>query len=122
VLESLSGGGRALSPSELRTRMREHYERHGSFAAAGGAIATMLDALAARTGGVIAFDALGAQFNPRTAGAPEVAAFNNALPLLRRFDSTLNEVADLPELRTRLKHRRCDGAGGGSGASRRHDI
>ena len=103
LLESLSGSAHALSPGELRTRMREHYQRHGSFAAAVGAIATMLDALAARTGGVIAFDALGAQFNPRAAGAPEVAAFNNALPLLRRFDSTLGEAAELPELRTRLR-------------------
>ncbi len=103
LLESLSGSAHALSPGELRTRMREHYQRHGSFAAAVGAIATMLDALAARTGGVIAFDALGARFNPRAAGAPEVAAFNNALPLLRRFDSTLGEAAELPELRTRLR-------------------
>jgi len=52
---------------------------------------------------VIAFDARGAQFNPRAAGAPEVAAFNNALPLLQRFDSTLNDAAELPELRPRLK-------------------
>jgi hypothetical protein len=103
LLEWLSGGALALSPGELRTRMREHYQPHGSFAAAGAAIATMLDALAARTGGVIAFDARGAQFNPRAAGAPEVAAFNNALPLLQRFDSTLNEAAELPELRTGLK-------------------
>jgi hypothetical protein len=103
LLEWLNGGALALSPGELRTRMREHYQPHGSFAAAGAAIATMLDALAARTGGVIAFDARGAQFNPRAAGAPEVAAFNNALPLLQRFDSTLNEAAELPELRTGLK-------------------
>jgi hypothetical protein len=89
LLEWLSGGARALSPGELRTRMPEHYQRHGSFAPAVAAIATMLDALAARSGGVIAFDARGAQFNPRAAGAPEVAAFNTALPLLQRFDSTL---------------------------------
>jgi hypothetical protein len=63
----------------------------------------MLDGLAAGTDGVIAIDARGAQFNPRAAGAPEVAAFNNALPLLRRFDSTLTEAAELPELRARLK-------------------
>ena len=63
----------------------------------------MLEALAARTGGVIAFDARGAQFNPRAAGAPEVAAFNNALPLLQRFDATLSEAAELPEVRARLK-------------------
>ena len=36
--------------------MPEHYQRHGSFAPAVAAIATMLDALAASSGGVIAFE------------------------------------------------------------------
>ena len=103
LLEWLGGGARTLSPGELRARMPERYQRHGSFPPAGATISAMLEALAARTGGVIAFDASGAQFNPRAAGAPEVAAFNNALPLLQRFDSTLSEAAELPELRARLK-------------------
>ncbi|HVA40369.1 MAG TPA: hypothetical protein VNF49_06875, partial [Candidatus Binataceae bacterium] len=103
MLERLGGGARALSPGELRARLPGRHQRRGSIAAADAAIAAMLEALAARAGGVIVFDAREAQFNPRAAGAPEVAAFNNALALIQRFDSTLGEVAELPELRTRLK-------------------
>ncbi len=103
LLESLSGGARALSPGELRMRLPEYYQRTISSSAAGNAIAKMLDGLAAGTDGVIAIDARGAQFNPRAAGVPEVAAFNNALPLLRRFDATLTDAAELPELPARLK-------------------
>jgi hypothetical protein len=104
LLQWLNGSAGALSPDELRTRIPEQpYQRQGSYAVADAAIATMLGALAARTGGVISFDARGAQLNPRAAGAPEVAAFNNALPLLQRFDSTLPEAAELHDLRARLK-------------------
>jgi hypothetical protein len=101
MLERLRAGALALSPGELCTRLSER-GRRGS-PARSAAIATLLEALAARTSGVITFDARGAQFNPRAAGAPEVAAFNNALPLIQRFDSTLGEAAELSELRARLK-------------------
>jgi len=97
------GSDRPLSPSELRARLPERHQRRGSIVAVNGAITAMLEALAARTGGVIAFDAELARFNPRAAGAPEVAAFNNALALMQRFDSTLGEAAEMPELRTGLK-------------------
>jgi hypothetical protein len=103
MLERLGGDDGALSPSELRARLPERLLRRGAASAASGAIAAMLEALAARTGGVIAFDARGALFNPRAAGAPEVAAFNSALALLQHFDSTLCEAAELPEVRARLK-------------------
>ncbi len=103
MLERLGGGDRPLSPGELRARLPERHQRRGPIAAANAAIAAMLEALAAQTGGVIALDAQGARFNPRAAGAPEVAAFNNALALIQRFDSALGEAAELPELRTRLK-------------------
>jgi hypothetical protein len=64
-----------------------------------------LAALAERTHGVIVYDAqtCTAAFNPSGAGAPEVAAFNAALPLTARFDSTLTAAQDLPELKSRLK-------------------
>jgi hypothetical protein len=103
MLERLGGNDRPLSPSELRARLPERLRRRGSVAMADAAIAAMFGALAARAGGVIVFDARGAQFNPHAAGAPEVAAFNKALPLLQRFDSTLAEAAELPELRARLR-------------------
>jgi len=103
TLERLTGGARALSPGELRARLPERHQRRGSVAAANGAIAAMLEALAARTGGVITFEARAARFNPRAAVASEVAAFNGALPLIRRFDATLSEATELPEVRARLK-------------------
>ena len=101
MLERLRAGALALSPGELCTRLPERGRRGP--AASSAAIAPLLEALAARTSGVITFDARGAQFNPRAAGAPEVAAFNNALPLIQRFDSTLGEAAELSELQARLK-------------------
>jgi hypothetical protein len=103
MLERLGVGARALSPGELRARLPQHYRRGGSASAASAAIAAMLEALAARTGGVITFEARGAQFNPRAAAASEVASFNRALALIQRFDSTLIEAAEPPQVRTRLK-------------------
>jgi hypothetical protein len=103
TLERLAGGARALALGELRARLPERYQRRGSVPAASAAIAAMLEALAASTGGVITFNARAAQFNPRAAGASEVAAFNNALPLIQRFDARLNEAAELPEVRAGLK-------------------
>ena len=103
MLERLGGGARALAPGELRARLPSATSVAAPSPAASAAIAAMLQALAARTGGVITFDARAAQFNPRAAGASEVAAFNNALPLIRRFDAMLGEAAELPEVRARLK-------------------
>jgi len=103
TLERLAGGARTLAIGDLRARLPERYQRRGSAPAASAAIAAMLEALAASTGGVITFNARAAQFNPRAAGASEVAAFNNALPLIQRFDARLNEAAELPEVRAGLK-------------------
>ncbi len=104
MIEQLGGVAQALSPRELRTRLPEtgHDPRRGATATAAG-LSGLLSSLAERSGGVIVLDARGAHFNPRAAGTPEVAAFNAALPLIRRFDSTLTAAADLPELQTRLK-------------------
>src|SRR5271163_3324087 len=57
ALERLAGGDRALTPGELRERLPHNYQRRGSAPAVCAAIAAMLEALAARTGGVITFDA-----------------------------------------------------------------
>lgn len=102
VLERLGAEAQALSPSELRARLPERHGHRGPATGSAG-IAAMLEALAAHSSGVITFDARGAQFNPRAAGAPEVAAFNRALPLVRLFDSTLTEATELPELRVKLR-------------------
>jgi len=103
MLERLRGRAEALSLAELRAHLPEGCQRRGPASAANAAIAAMLEALAARTAGVIVFDTREAQFNPRAAGAPEVAAFNRALPLLQCFDALLTEAAELPEVRVRLR-------------------
>jgi hypothetical protein len=103
MLERLRGSGGTLSLGELRSRLPERYQRRGPASAAAAAVAALLQALAERTGGVIAFDGREAKFNPRAAGAPEVAAFNRALPLLSRFDATLSEAAELTDVRARLR-------------------
>lgn len=102
MLERLAGRASALSERELRARLPElRHERDGG-ADGVAATAALVAALAERSGGVIACDARGAGFNPRAAGAPEVAAFNAAMPLIRLFDSTLGAATELPELRARL--------------------
>ena len=101
VLNHLSGPLAALPLDQIRARL-------GVADGDGAAVPVLtecLAALAARTHGVIVYDAQAytAGFNPRGAGAPAVAAFNAALALVRCFDSTLTAAQDLPELKARLK-------------------
>ncbi len=101
VLNHLSGSLAALPLDQIRARLGVA-DGNG---AAGSGLTESLAALAARTRGVIVYDAQAytAGFNPRGAGAPEVAAFNTALVVVRCFDSTLTAAHDLPELKARLK-------------------
>jgi hypothetical protein len=71
--------------------------------ALGDRLPAFLTALAARTDGVIVYDARAqmARFNPRGAGAAEVAAFNSALVLLRHFDPPLTAMQERSELTAR---------------------
>jgi len=99
VLNHLSGLSAALPVDQIRARLG---------VADGGAdsgFTESLAALAARTCGVIVYDAEAytASFNPCGAGAPEVAAFNTALVLARRFDPALTAAQDLPELKSKFK-------------------
>ena len=57
--------------------------------------------LEATTGGVVRVDGDAVRFDPGAAGAPEVAAFNSALPLARRFDPDLAPARDGAELNGR---------------------
>ena len=103
TLRLLTGDSPWLELEELRQRIPAFAEEHGS-----GGLQTLADLLgwiAPRTHGVIVFDprAQKACFNPRAAGAPEVAAFNAALPLIKRFDSTLTAAQEMPELKAKLK-------------------
>ncbi len=101
VLNHLSGNPAALPLEQIRVRL-------GAVAgngAVGAKLTASLKVLAARTHGVIVYDAQAstAEFNPRGAGAPEVASFNSALALVREFDANLTAARDLPELKIRTE-------------------
>jgi hypothetical protein len=99
MLEAL-GGGPALSLRDMRARLPGERTSNG---ANGAGLAGLLAALAPCSAGVVVFDGRAARFDARAAGAGEVAAFNAALALARRFDATLSAAAEPPELRDRLK-------------------
>jgi len=103
VLNHLSGASAMLPLDEIRARLGAAGGDNAR--AAGSGLVESLSALAARTRGVIVYDAqvLAAGFNPRGAGAPEVGAFNAALALVRRFDSSLTAAQEMPELKAKLK-------------------
>lgn len=102
MLHELGAGAQPLDLGELLARMPPVAD-----SARGGSqeLAEVVAELAAQSDGVIEFNpgSRSVRFNPRAAGAPEVAAFNAALPLVRRFDSTLTPAGELAELRGRLK-------------------
>lgn len=62
--------------------------------------------LASLSEGTIVYDAekRRAMFNPDAADTPQIAAFNAALPLVRRFDPGLSEVATKAQLDEGLRH------------------
>ncbi len=68
-------------------------------------LAEILREVALRSRGAIVLesDSSAAWFNSRAAGGPEVIAFNAALPLIRRFDSTLTPAQELSEVKAQLK-------------------
>ncbi len=67
------------------------------------AMDSLLQVLSERSHGVIRFEGSAARFDPRAAGAPEVAAFNAALGLIQRFDPTITAAEEMPELQAKLK-------------------
>jgi len=103
ALRLISGDSPWLELEELRERIPAFAEEHGHGVLP--VLADLLGRIAPRTRGVIVFDPQSqkASFDPRGAGAPEVAAFNAALPLIRRFDSTLTAAQEMPELKAKLK-------------------
>jgi hypothetical protein len=98
MLENLARHAPALPIGELRARLPGWADANSGAARKPSALAQLLGALKARTQGVITMEANKASFDPRAAGAPEVGAFNSALSLIRKFDSTLTPARELPEL------------------------
>ena len=123
VANHLAADGAALEINELRSRLPREVnadERSVDHMA----LAESMAALASRSRGAIVYDAerRAASFDPRGAGAPEVAAFNAALPLIRRFDSTLSEAGDSSELEARLERLEEAIASALEGAHRNRDL
>ena len=96
------GGSPAMLPV---TEIRERMDRVGLNGVDRMHLTDALIALAESTRGVIVYDARAqsAGFNPRGAGAPQVAAFNSALALLTRFDPSLKAAQELPDLDAKRK-------------------
>jgi hypothetical protein len=69
-------------------------------------VAEILQKLSTRSSGAIAIDRGGARFNPASASAPEIAAFNSALDLVRKFAPALEPARDRGELASRMKQLR----------------
>ncbi|MGH7880610.1 MAG: hypothetical protein ACREQD_14095, partial [Candidatus Binataceae bacterium] len=80
--------------------------------------------LARRSAGVICFDSLSAElrFNEGAAGAPEVAAFNAALGLSRRFDATLEQAGELADVHGASDRLRAAMADALESAARNRDL
>jgi hypothetical protein len=89
-----------LPLDEIRARI----DLAGLNGASGTVLAEWLAALAGHTHGVILYDAQAraAGFNPLGAGSPEVAAFNSALSLICRFDSSMTSVQAMAELKPKI--------------------
>jgi hypothetical protein len=104
MLEALAGAP-ALSVRGLRTRALAVSGGVAADRVAGGRNATerMLAALATRSAGVIIFDGRAARFDARAADAAQLARFNAALALARRFDATLAEAREPAEVPERLR-------------------
>jgi hypothetical protein len=66
-------------------------------------VTELLQRLAAASGGAIAFDGNSVRLDPDAVRVPEVALFNCAIALARRFDPTLSPARDGAELESRMK-------------------
>ena len=101
VVEHLAGAVAPPTISEIEARLAILAGRTGEVWTR-PALEGLLKQLAAQTHGVIRFEH-GARFDPTAAAEPEIALFNSALPLLRRFDPSLNSARDLPEMSAKLR-------------------
>jgi hypothetical protein len=102
ALERVAGHP-ALTLAEVVTRVPILAEGEGERAWTGPLLAELVKRLGAASRGAIACDGATIRFEPDAARVPEVALFNSAIALARRFDPTLSPVRDASELEPRLK-------------------
>jgi hypothetical protein len=101
ISAQLAAPGAALAVGELTGRVPMLAEGTGAWTES--AIAEIVRRLAAQSSGAIELAAGAARFNPSAASAPEVARFNTALPLVRRFIPDLTAVRGGDDLRPVLR-------------------
>ena len=102
IVEMVCGGTDALTLEELQARVPLLTCMRGAREWTAAALRDLLQRLEMSTGGVISVGQGEARFDPNAAGAPELAAFNAALMLARRFDPRLTIARDRAALAARL--------------------
>lgn len=102
VLDYLMQGGRPVGTAELAARLPMLAGEPANEAWTAPVVTELLRKIAARSRGAVCFEGDAARFDPSAAGAPEIAAFNAALPLLKRFDSSLAAARDARALEVRM--------------------
>ncbi len=104
VVNCAAGNQKTLASRELATLvpMLAHPETGAESTAR--VTAELLRKLSERTNGVIRYQSGAARFEPEAARARELAAFNSALGLARKFDPALSELADKAEVDLELSH------------------
>jgi hypothetical protein len=101
VMENVCGGTAPLALEELESRV-PMLARSGA-ADVFPIVSALLRQLELRTGGVIRFDSDTARFDSEAAGAPELAVFNAAIAMVRRFDPDLTPAREMDGLPSRLE-------------------
>jgi hypothetical protein len=107
VVEHL-GGAAAVEIEEITALVPTIASRARSATRGTDTAADLIRRLETLTGGAIRMDGHSARFDPDAAGAPELASFNSAMVLARRFDPSLTTARDRAGLDERLE--RLDGA------------
>ena len=102
VLDYLAGRDGPVGAAELAGRLPMLAGEQASEAWTTAVVTELLRKVAGRSRGVISFEANAARFDPCAAGAPEIAAFNAVLPLLKRFDPSLAAAHDASALEARI--------------------
>jgi len=102
IIEKVCGRIEPLAIEDLKSRVPTVAHNGSADAATTPAMRELLRQLELSTGGVIRFETDAARFDPEAAGAPELAAFNTALMLARRFDRRLALAGNRVELDARI--------------------
>ncbi len=122
IMESVCGAVAVLPIEELHSRLPMLARGGTADKRTLAPVRELLRRLELSTGGVIRFENGAARFDPDAAGAPELAAFNAALALARRFEPRLVLVRDRGELAASLKRLEAAMAAAVEAAIRTRDL